>query len=324
MTNFDGGEPLSPFTQEPAADLRGKGLPWPVYLAGGLAVVAVVGFFAFRGWQTREKRKVHVHFMEQFAEFEKKDANDFWRCLFGKEGDARQFNQPEQVTQRLESALMTDPTKEFPKKVMDECAPKAIAASKKVKNFDPVPPTEYDPAMDKYSKMLAGLANAANSWAEGAPKRFEMYQTLTKLRNAGDSWSTVGDPRKPPPEALQFDRFLRCAVPDFDKLKEAQPIYVHLAGKCVGKNTDPEYLKKLRDECIPEALKEAPAKPPAAFKSTNEKLAGDYRGEAWDSCFKAMTKLSKKDDLAAFGKAWSETINASTEVRKVGKEQLSD
>ena len=37
-----------------------------------------------------------------------------------------------------------------------------------------------------------------------------------------------------------------------------------------------------------------------------------------------MTKESKKDDLEQFDKAWVESVNASSKIRKVAKENLPD
>ena len=324
MSDFDGG--FSPLSADPGAELKGKGTPWPVFLAIGLAILGGIGFFSLRSYKGREKRKVHVAFMETFAEFEKNDVAKFWRCLFNsKDADARRYNTPDQMTAQLEQALMLDP-KNFPEKVSTECIPMLGDAMKKMKNFTPVPPVDYDAALDKYSKSLAGLSNAFTGWAEGAPKRVESQIQLNKITQAGSAWQQTANPKKPDPEAMRFDKFMRCAVPDLDKLKEGQELLMFLAGKCVGKKTDPAYLDKLRDKCVPEAAGEAPAKAPATFAKVLEKLGADYDREdqAWGSCFRAMRKASKKDDLAGVGKAWTEAVNAGTELRKIGADLLKD
>lgn len=325
MSNLDGGfEPLSPLSGDPGAELKGKGTPWPVYLAVGLAALGGVGFFGLRSYQNREKRKVHVAFMQEFAEFEKNDVDKFWRCLFSsKEASGRRFNTPEQVTGQLEGELMKGP-KEFPEKVSSECIPMLTTAVKKMKDFTPVPPADYDAALDKYGKALAGLANAFTAWGEGAPKRVESQIRLNKITTAGSAWQNA-NPKKPDPEALRFDKFMRCAVPDIDKMKEGQELLVFLAGKCVGKKTDPAFLDKIRDKCIPEA-QEAPAKAPPTFAKTQQKLSAEYDREdqAWGSCFRGMNKASKKDDLAGVGRAWTEAVNSGTEVRKIGADLLKD
>lgn len=324
MSDLDGG--LGGFG-DPGAELKGKGLPWPVYLAIGIAVLAVLAVFGVHEVQKRNRRKLHVAFMEQFADFEKNQVNLFWRCLFGKDGDGRRFNAPEALNAAIESALFND-FKEFPTKVTGECVPKALKASRAVNEFSPPAPSEYKTALDDYGKALAGLANTLNTWAEGAPKRVETKQRESKITQAGETWSTTANPSKADPDAWRYDKFLHCAVPDIDKFKDSQALLEFIASKCIakkGQGVDQEFLAKVRDTCIPDA-QEAPAKAPATFKGTFNKFASDFdrMAQAWGSCFRKMNKESKKDDLESFDKAWVQSLNASTEIRKIGKGNLSD
>ncbi|MCS6913883.1 MAG: hypothetical protein RMK29_03635 [Myxococcales bacterium] len=325
MSDLDSGlPPIAPLSTEPAVSLKGKGLPWPVYLALALAGVAVLAFLGLRSWKNREQRKVHVAFMEQFADYEKNEVNKFWRCLFGKDADPRRFADPEALSNQLEGALRLDP-KQFPDKVATECVPLATSAAKRIKDFSPLPPAEYEAALDRYGKALAGLANAFSIWAEGAPKRAEAWLRENRIMAAGTAWSNTTDPRRPDPDALRYDRFLRCAVPDLERLKEGQALLEFLASKCVGKHTDQAYLDRLRDRCVPEG-QEPPKKAPPTFARVLQKLVADYDREeqAWGACFRAMRKASKKEDLEGVGRAWVEALNASSEVRKIGKDLLKD
>jgi hypothetical protein len=325
MSDLDGG--LGGFGAEPGGELKSKGLPWPVYLAIGIALLAVLGLLGAREVQKRNRRKLHVAFMEQFAEFEKGQVNLFWRCMFGKEGDGRRFNAPEALNASVEQALFTDP-KEFPAKVTNDCVPKALKAAKGVNEFTPPAPADYKVALDDYGKALAGLANTINTWAEGAPKRVETKTREQKITQAGETWSTTANPNKADPDAWRYDKFLHCSIPDLDKLKDGQALLEFLASKCIakkGQSIDVEFLNKVRDTCIPDA-QEPPAKAPATFKAAFTKFAPDFDRltQAWGSCFRKMNKESKKDDLESFDKAWVQSLNASTEIRKIGKGQLTD
>ena len=323
MSDLDGG--LGGFGAEPGAELKSKGLPWPVYLAIGIALLAVLGGLGAREVQKRNRRKVHVAFMEQFLAYEKDSVNLFWRCLFGKDGDGRRFNSPEQLNAQIESALFAD-IKEFPAKVTNDCVPKALKASKGINELSS--PVEYKVALDEYSKSLAGLANTLNTWAEGAPKRVETRVREQKITQAGETWSTTANPNKADPDAWRYDVFLHCAVPDIDKMKDGQALLEFLATKCIrkkGQNIDMDFLGKVRDTCIPEA-QDPPTKTPGTFKGTFNKFGADFdrMAQAWGACFRNMNKESKKDDLESVDKAWVSALNAGTEIRKVGKVQLNE
>lgn len=326
-----GGASLDPFAggNDPGLELKKRGMPWPVYLAAGIALLAVLGFFFFKSGQNRKKRAQHAEFMEQFVEFEKKTANDFWRCLFGKEGDGRRYNEPSQLNGAIETALYADP-KTFPDKVSKECVPKALDASAKAAKLNPPSGANYEPAIKKYSEALAALANTINTWSEGAGKRVEVKLRENKVVSAGETWSTTADLKKADPAAWQYDVFLHCAVPEIDSMKETQNLLEYLAKRCtenksMGFKIDPEFLTKLREKCIP-AAQEVPAKAPATFKKTFEKFAAEYDrlAQAWGSCFRKMSKEAKKDDLEQFDRAWVDSVNFSTEIRKIGAENLKD
>jgi hypothetical protein len=280
-----------------------------------------------RSYQNRQKVKLHVAFLEGYQEFEKNQVSAFWKCLFGKDGDGRRFNAVEGLNASLEGQLFGDP-KTFPEKVNSDCVPKALKASKGIKDLSP--PPEYDESLDKYAKSLAALANTLQVWAEGAPKRVETMERQNKIKTAGDTWSTTANPAKADPAAWQYDRFLHCAVPDLDKMKDGQAVLDMLASKCIvnkskGWDLDMAFLNKIRDVCIPEA-QEAPAKQPPSFKATFTKLGEfyDQMDKGFGTCFRKMKKESKKDDLAQFDQAWADWINGSSGVREVAQHALCD
>ena len=332
MSNLGGGLPGSDGSQlpgysvgDPGAELKGKGMPWPVYLLIAIVAVAGIGYLGLRSVQNRNKRKLHVTFMESFAAFEKDQVGAFWKCMFGKDGDGRRFNAPEQLNMSIETNLYSDP-KTYPEKVSSECVKKAMLATSRVKDLSP--PAEYETAVDEYGKALAALANTLNTWAESAPKRVEIKLREKKIDDAGNAWSTTANVNKAEPAAWLYDKFLHCAVPEIDKFKDTQGLLEFLADKCVqkkGKEIDQAFIGKLRDTCIPESQEE-PAKAPPTFKGTFNKFSGEYdrMAQAWGFCFRKMNKESKKDDLQQVDQAWVTWLNSSTGVRKIGAAFLKD
>lgn len=319
----------SPGLPDPGMELKKGGLPWPVYLAIGIALMAGIGFMLFRSSQNRQKRLLHANFMQEFVDFEKKSVNEFWKCLFGKDADGRRWNEPSQLNGAIESALYADP-KTFPEKVSGTCVKKALDASAAATKLNPPAGYGYEAAIKKYSESIAALANTLNTWSESAGKRVEVKLRENKVVTAGETWSTTADLKKPDPLAWQYDVFLHCALPEIDTLKDTQAVLETLAKRCtnnskMGFKIDSEFLGKLRDKCIP-AAQEAPTKAPATFKKTFEKFAAEYDrlAQAWGSCFRAMNKEAKKDDLDQFDKAWVDSVNSSTDIRKIGSENLKD
>jgi hypothetical protein len=274
-----------------------------------------------------DARKAHLAFAAQFKEFEESQVNDFWRCLFGRDGDGRRFNSPEQLNAMLESALFAD-YRVFPGKVTEQCVPKLAKAARGASTFNPPPPPEYRAALNEYGKTLAALGTAIEAWATRAPKRVESKQREQKVSFAGEEWSTTANPAKANPDAWRYDKFLHCAVPNLDNLKDSQALLELLASKCAarkGQPTDVQFFAKLRDTCIPEA-QVGPTKAPGTFKPTFDKFVQDFDrlAQAWGFCFRQMNKEAKQDELMPVDRDWEQAFNASTALRKLIAGNLPD
>ena len=310
------------FSADPQVNLKGGGVPWPVYLAVGLAVVAGGAFLGIKVMQTQKNRKVHAEFMTRFQDFEKDEVGGFWRCLFGKEGDGRRFSVPEQFANTLDGALMIDP-KGFPDKVRDECVPKLSRVAGKMRDLNA--PLEYTDAMEKYNKALLGMTNALSAWAENAPKRAKARGEQKVVEDGGGTWAAGGNPRKPEAGALVYDKFLRCAVPNVDKMKDAEELLGYFASRCLNNSTkgwkvDREFVGKLRETCIPEANGAGSGKPGPTFAALQSKMGAEQEriAGAVGKCFTEAARGARQDDVAGLGKTWLETFNAGSEIRKLG------
>ena len=324
---FDGNLGAS-FAPDPNVDLKSQGLPWPVYLAIGLAVVAGIGFLGVRIWQGQKNRKLHAEFMQRFADYEKDEVGGFWKCLFGKEGDGRRFTLPEQFAGQLDASLMVN-AKDYPETVREQCVPKLTRAASRMKDLSP--PLEYTDVLERYNKALSGMANALAAWAENAPKRYKSRNEQKQIEDAGTAWSQVANPRKPEPAALTYEKYLQCAVPGVDKMKDADELLGFLASHCLvnapkGWKVDKEFLSKVRETCIPEAASAQGLKPSSSFAAVQSKMAPEYErvSQAMDKCFKEAFRGARQDDAAGLGKTWLEYFNANSEVRKVGSTFLKN
>jgi hypothetical protein len=286
-----------------------------------VAVIAVggIGFFVYRSMQTQKIREMHVGVMKQFQDVEKEDVvGKFWACLLGAGVDPGMFQNNMALTQRLEAAFGTDP-KNYPSKVREECTPKAIDAKHKIESI--TAPAMYDDALKAYAKSLGDLSAAFDNWSKVAPAHLAEREAGAKVGNYGAAWHGFAG-GKPGNDVVAYDRFLHCAIPGVDKMKDGQAVVEFLFKEC----KDQKFLDHLQNECSKEVMTEGVlTAPTAGFKATLAKLQADDRElSAFDDCLRKSRKAKRSDDSEEVGRAWLTYMEAGRKVREVGKEALSD
>ncbi|HXU70936.1 MAG TPA: hypothetical protein VN947_16495 [Polyangia bacterium] len=309
-----GGAP--PGLDDFALKKSGSKTPWIVV---GVIAVAAIGFFVYRSMQTQKIREMHVAVMNQFQQIEKDQVvGKFWACLLGAGVDPGMFPNNLALSQRLEGAFGTDP-KNYPTKVREECTPKAIDAKHSIEGM--TAPAMYDQALKAYAKSLQDLSTAFDEWAKVAPSHLAEREVGQKVGTDGAAWHSFAG-GKPGADVVAYDRFLHCAVPGVDKMRDGQALVEYLFKEC----KDPKYLDTLQNTCGKEVTTEnALAAPTPGFKTAVAKLAADDRElSAFDDCLRKSRKSKRGDDAAEVGKAWVEYMEAGHKVREVGKEALAD
>ena len=295
---------------------QGSKTPW---LVVGVIAVGVIGFFVYRSMQTQKTREMHAAVMQQFQDIEKNEVvGKFWACLLGQGVDPGMFPNNLALSQRLEGALGTDP-KNYPAKVSEECTPKAIDAKHKVEGM--TAPAVYDAALKDYGKSLADLATAFDHWAKIAPTHLAEREVGAKVGTYGSAWHSFQG-GKPGNDVIAYDRFLHCAVPGVDKMKDGQALVEFLFAQC----KDPKYLDRLQNECGKEVTTEGtPQLATPGFKTALAKLQADDRElSAFDDCLRKSRKSKRTDDSEEVGRAWLAYMEAGRKVREVGKAALAD
>ncbi len=305
---------------DPAADfaLKKKGSKTPLIVVGVLAAGGI-GFFVWKSMQAQKTREMHVAVMNQFQTIEKDEVvGKFWACLLGAGVDPGAFPNNLALSQRLEGAFSTDP-KNYPSKVREECTPKAIDAKHKIEAM--TAPAIYDAALKGYAKSLADLSAAFDNWSKVAPSHLAEREVGAKVGNYGAEWHSFAG-GKPSSNVVAYDRFLHCAVPGVDKMKDGQALVEFLFKQC----KDPKYLEKLQTECSKEVTTEGVmAMPTPGFKTALGKLQADDRElSAFDDCLRKSRKAKRSDDSEEVGRAWVAYMEAGHKVREIGKEALSE
>lgn len=298
---------------DPSMQLTGKKAGKGPVIAIAVVVAGAIGYGAYHTTQQRALRKLHVEFLDRFAEFEKKDVGAFWGCLLGEKIDMAQIQNNLMLAQRVDGAFASD-LRGYPKKVAEECTSKATDARKKVPSLGA--PGEYAEAMTAYSKALDDLAAGFDEWAKAAPQHVTEKEIGKKLGEAGAAWH--GHPGgKPPNDVIRYDNFLRCAIPAVDTMKTMQDVLQVIATKM----KDQAFLNRINNECGPMLVADPPAALDKNFAKTQAKLAADDRDlQAFDQCLRKARKEKRTDDFEAVGKAWVGYIGAQKKLKEVGKE----
>ena len=298
-----------------AIDLKkGSKSKTPLLIVVLLLAAVGIGFVVFKIKKGYEHDKQVAALVTRFESVEKEDVGAFWRCLFGKDADPGMFDDNLKLGARLEGAFMADP-RGFPDKANDDCAPKLHGVAPKVDDLGA--PEDYMVPLAAYKASLKGLEAGITHYAEQAKKRIVLVENQKKVTAAVNAFHATSG--VPAPEALAWDHFLRCAIPDVDSLKDSQALLERLFNDC----KKPEYVLKLKTECAPLASPVTDGKVDAKFKATLKKFGADDRdSSAIEDCFKKGKKEQKADDLTAFGQAWADYMKAGGDVRRQMKDEL--
>jgi hypothetical protein len=267
--------------------------------------------------QAREVKKRHVELMEGFARVEKEEVGKFWSCVLGAGVDPNVFPDNLALSARITGQFGMDP-KNYPTRVREECTSKAKDARDKVLALSG--PSDYDAALKKYADALKEIGAQLDAWTKVAPSQVKDMEIGKALDKAGADYHAF-EGGKPSNEVANYDRFLHCAVPNVDKMKDGQALVEFLFAEC----KKPEYLSTLNEKCGPELIADPAGPPTKSFAATHKKLAGDDRElSAFSDCMRKGRKGKRRDDLADVGKAWVAWREAGIEIRKIGAEATKE
>lgn len=278
-----------------------------VYLGFGVAAIAVMGAWLFRDSQNKNQVQEKLNYVERWVDLEKKETGLFWNCVLASEVDVGLFSNANQVQQRIEAAYATQ-QKTFSEHLLTECVPKMERARQAFASLAE-PPAELKAALDTYKKSLPGLQDGIQVYADRIKNRGSSKDVDQLIQETGNAWHS--DTAATPP-AIAYDKFLRCAIPGLDKLKDAQALVEFFADACYKK--DPvSFMDRIRKECGP-ILEHADAAGAAskAFKATQKRLYEEDARQmsAWADCGRRARKGKKVEDLGEFLVAVGEYMSA--------------
>jgi hypothetical protein len=284
----------------------------------GLAIAAL-GFFAFRYMGDRKAKgdvQVKLDYVTRWIDLEKKETGAFWTCAMGSDIDIGHFNSAGQIQLKIESAYATQ-MQTYSEHLLTECVPKLEAATQAFASLD-APPPELRAAMEEHKASLPELKKGIVAYAERIRDRGSIKDIDQLIQQTGDAWHSE---QRPTPETIAFEKFMHCAVPGLDKMKDAQAMLEFLADACYKK--DPvSFMDRVRKDCGPLIANPDPkAKPSKTFKATQKKFYEDERRQlqAWDSCGRKSRKGKKVDDLGDFLVAVGDYMGARGKVAEAAR-----
>jgi hypothetical protein len=287
----------------------------------GFGLVALVAFGAWYMKDSRSKGDLQskLDFAGRWVELEKKETGQFWSCVMASEVDVGMFSNAGQIQQRLEAAYLTQ-QKTFSDHLLTECVPKMERAREAFASLAD-PPPELKGPMDAYKKTLPELQDGIEVYADRIKNRDSTKSVDQLIQELGNNWHTDS---KPTPEAVAFDKFLQCAIPEWPKLKDVQALLELLAQTCYKK--DPvSFMDRIRKDCGPLLTNVTAAAPSKSYKLVQKKFFEEDARQlrAWEDCGRKARRGKKVEDLGEFLVAVGEYMGARAAVGKAARE-LSD
>lgn len=283
----------------------------------GAAVAAIVGYGAFRMIQDRKAKSAAIEklkFGEKFVGLEKGETGAFWNCVMSSEVDVGMFQNTEQIQKRVEGAYFTQ-QKTFSEHLMTECVPKIERARQAFGGLSGETPPEFKEALDKYTETLPRLQTGIESYAEKIKGRGQVKDVDQLIQDAGNAFHASVAPSA---EGLAFEKFLYCAIPGFDKMKDSQQLLEYLADVCYKKDAV-AFMTGVRDKCgnlISNIDKDAKVTASKTWKVTMKKFYEEEARQlrAWEDCGRRSRKGKKVLDLERFLLAAGDYMESRTGV----------
>jgi hypothetical protein len=263
-----------------------------------IAGVAAVGYYVLGNRKKNEAAQKMLDAGGRFAERDKTDMGAFWTCLMGTDTDVGMFQNAEQIQQRVESAYFTQ-QKTYSEHLTTECVPKLEGARGSLSGMVGEMPSELRPPMEKYVAALPKMQEGLESYAEKLKSRGAVKDVDASIQEVGGAFTA-----DPTAESVAFEKFMVCAIPGLDKMKDIQAVLEFLADTC--KKDPVPFMTKVRADC----------------GNLVQNVDKDAL-QAWEWCGKKSRKGKKVLDLEAFLTAAGDYIEARGEVVQTAREQAA-
>jgi len=289
----------------------------------GLVAIAAIGGIGYYVMTNRKKNEEAQKILDaggRFAERDKQDMGAFWSCLMGTDTDVGMFQNADQIQQRVESAYFTQ-QKTYSEHLTSECVPKLEGARGSLSGMVNEMPGALRPPLEKYVGALPKMQEGLESYAEKLKSRGTVKDVDQSIQDIGAAFTP-----DPTAESVAFEKFLVCAIPGLDKMKDVQAILEFIAKDC--KKDPVPFMTRVRNDCgnlVQNIDKDAKPAPSKTFKANAKKFYEEDQRQlrAWSDCGRWSRKGKKVLDLEAFLTAAGDYIEARGEVVKTAREEAA-
>jgi hypothetical protein len=289
-----------------------------------IAAVAVIGgvIGGILMYKARQVQLLHNDFYKAFTESDEKSFGEFWQCFY-RDSTKQAFALPSNLVlnEKLTKAYEAN-RKGFKIHVEEKCLPKLKEVPRRMGALNP--PAAYTAALEKYTKSAVAVERVAEKIGDELGQLYEAGAKDKKLLAASDEWHKGYDPRDKnmPKEAIAYDHFLRCALPNFDALKDGDAVAEEFRKHY---KAPQDFVARLRTECI-KFLDSPPPKVTANYLVGFKKFEGEHEEprdtRALKDFFKRSNVQKQASILEPVGKSWLEYKEGRDEVLKVAAKYL--
>jgi len=283
-----------------------------------IAGVAAVGYYVMQNRKKHDEAQKILDAGGRFAEHDKADMGAFWTCVFGTDTDVGMFKDVNQIQMQVENAYFTQ-QKTYSDHLTTECDPKLEGARSTLTGLASDLPPAFKPPLDKYLAALPKMQEGIESYAEKLKSRGTTKDVDASIQEVGAAFTA-----DPTAESVAFEKFMVCAVPGLDKMKDIQAVLEFLADTC--KKDPVPFMTKVRADCgnlVQNVDKDAKPAPSKTFKANVKKFYEEQQRQlqAWEWCGKKSRKGKKVLDLEAFLTAAGDYIEARGEIGRTAREE---
>lgn len=260
-----------------------------------------------------------LDFFDRWTTLEKKETGDFWNCTMAAEVDVNHFTSGAQFQAQMEAAYATQP-KTYAQHLSEECQPKLEAARQAFASLSDVP-DEFKAPLDAYRAALPKLGSGLDAYIERLKGRSGQKDVDALVQEYGNAWHAGGGAT---PEAVAYEKFLHCAIPNLAGMKDTQAMLQFLADTCYGKGkeTAVAFMDRVRKDCGPilQTL-DSKGKPSKTWALSRKRFLEDESRDlqAWEGCAKKARRGKKTEDLEPFLTGVVDYMKARGEVAQAAR-----